>query len=58
MAFANLPVLFLLSCRNNPLTFITGIPYQQFRSLHRWVGYLVVTQVLAHFSLFTAQVTT
>jgi predicted ferric reductase len=56
MAFANLPVLFVLSSRNNVLKWLAGLPYQEFRSFHKWVGCLTVIEVLGHSIVYSAYV--
>ena len=48
LAFANLPVIFVYSSRNNPLIRLTGWPYMTFIQLHRWVAYICVAQATLH----------
>jgi predicted ferric reductase len=56
MSFANLPILFVLSSRNNVLKWITGLPYQEFRSLHKWIGSLTVLEIVVHSITYTVYV--
>lgn len=44
----NMLPLFLLAGRNNPLIKITGISFDTFNLVHRWVGRIVILQALAH----------
>lgn len=48
LSFANLPVIFIYSSRNNPLIRITGWPYATFIQLHRWVAHICVSQAMLH----------
>ncbi|OJD32153.1 ferric reductase like transmembrane component [Diplodia corticola] len=44
----NMLPLFLLAGRNNPLIKITGITFDTFNLVHRWVGRIVILQAVAH----------
>ncbi|EKG17283.1 FAD-binding 8 [Macrophomina phaseolina MS6] len=44
----NMLPLFLLAGRNNPLIKITGISFDTFNLVHRWVGRIVILQALTH----------
>lgn len=44
----NLPALFLLFGRNNIITFLTGISYQETRFLHKLIGLIVWIETIIH----------
>jgi predicted ferric reductase len=48
LAFALTPLSILLSSRESLLSVITGIPYQNFNFLHRWLGYIIFVQSALH----------
>lgn len=48
LAFALLPFSILLSSRESLLSLITGIPYQHFNFLHRWLGHIIMIQAVCH----------
>jgi NAD(P)H-flavin reductase len=48
LAFALTPLSVLLSSRESLLSLITGIPYQNFNFLHRWLGYIILLQSALH----------
>ncbi|KAG5926549.1 hypothetical protein E4U42_003171 [Claviceps africana] len=48
LAFAMTPLSIMLSSRESLLTVLTGVPYQSFNFLHRWLGYIMVVQALLH----------
>lgn len=48
LAYALTPLSVLLSTRESFLSMITGVPYQNFNFLHRWVGYIIVVQSSLH----------
>ncbi|KAL2205619.1 hypothetical protein CC79DRAFT_1311052 [Sarocladium strictum] len=47
-AYALTPLSVLLSSRESLLSVLTGVPYQHFMFLHRWVGYIIVIQSVLH----------
>ncbi|KAI1086611.1 ferric reductase like transmembrane component-domain-containing protein, partial [Rostrohypoxylon terebratum] len=47
-AYALTPLSVMLSSRESILSLITGLPYQSFNFLHRWLGYIIVTQGTLH----------
>ena len=47
-AYALTPISILLSSRESILTLLTGVPYQKFYFLHRWLGYIIIIQSLIH----------
>ncbi|KAI0999347.1 hypothetical protein K3495_g8849 [Podosphaera aphanis] len=47
-AFALTPLTVLLSTRQSVLMLITGISYQHFNFLHRWIGRIIFIQALIH----------
>jgi predicted ferric reductase len=48
LAFGLTPLSILLSSRESILSLITGVPYQHFNFLHRWLGYVILVQGLLH----------
>lgn len=48
LAYALTPLSVLLASRESLLSAITGIPYQSFMFLHRWVGYIILIQSTVH----------
>lgn len=48
LAYALTPLSVLLSSRESILSLITGMPYQSFNFLHRWLGYIIVVQSSLH----------
>jgi predicted ferric reductase len=48
IAFALTPLSIMLSSRESILSLVTGLPYQSFNFLHRWLGYLIFVQSSLH----------
>ncbi|SPO05141.1 related to ferric reductase FRE2 precursor [Cephalotrichum gorgonifer] len=48
IAYALTPLSILLSTRESFLSAVTGVPYQNFNFLHRWLGYIIVVQSSLH----------
>ncbi|KAF2092307.1 hypothetical protein K490DRAFT_70912 [Saccharata proteae CBS 121410] len=48
LAVMNMLPLFLLAGRNNPLIKLTGISFDTFNLVHRWIGRIVILQALTH----------
>ncbi|KAH6652262.1 ferric reductase like transmembrane component-domain-containing protein [Truncatella angustata] len=48
LAYALTPLSVMLSSRESILSLLTGVPYQSFNFLHRWLGYIIVIQGLVH----------
>ncbi|KAK2612676.1 hypothetical protein QQS21_001293 [Conoideocrella luteorostrata] len=48
IAYALTPLSIMLSSRESLLSVLTGVPYQSFNFLHRWLGYIIVIQSLLH----------
>jgi NAD(P)H-flavin reductase len=46
---ANLPLLYLLSAKNQPIKFLTGYSYESLNIFHRRVGELLCFEALLHF---------
>ncbi|GME52291.1 ferric reductase [Neofusicoccum parvum] len=44
----NMLPLFVLAGRNNPLIYLTGISFDTFNLVHRWVGRIAVLHAVAH----------
>ncbi|KAK9419157.1 putative Ferric reductase like transmembrane component-domain-containing protein [Seiridium unicorne] len=48
LAYALTPLSVMLSSRESILSLLTGVPYQSFNFLHRWLGYIIVIQGAVH----------
>lgn len=48
LAYALTPLSVMLSSRESILSLITGVPYQSFNFLHRWLGYIIFVQSGLH----------
>lgn len=48
LAYALTPLSVMLSSRESILSLVTGVPYQSFNFLHRWLGYIIVIQGIVH----------
>lgn len=48
LAYALTPFSIMLSQRESLLSLITGVPYQHFNFLHRWLGYIIFAQSSLH----------
>ncbi|KAG6006677.1 hypothetical protein E4U21_006752, partial [Claviceps maximensis] len=48
IAYAMTPLSVLLGSRESLLSVVTGVPYQSFNFLHRWLGYVIVAQAVLH----------
>jgi len=48
LAYALTPLSIMLSSRESILSLVTGLPYQSFNFLHRWLGYLIFAQSTLH----------
>lgn len=48
LAYALTPLAIMLSSRESILSLVTGLPYQSFNFLHRWLGYIIFAQSALH----------
>lgn len=48
LAYALTPLSIMLSSRESILSLVTGLPYQSFNFLHRWLGYIIFVQSALH----------
>ncbi|TDZ19371.1 Ferric/cupric reductase transmembrane component 2 [Colletotrichum orbiculare MAFF 240422] len=48
LAYALTPFSVMLASRESVLSQLTGVPYQSFNFLHRWLGWIMAVQALAH----------
>lgn len=48
LAIMNMVPLFVLAGRNNPLIVLTGITFDTYNLIHRWLGRIVVTEAVIH----------
>jgi predicted ferric reductase len=47
-----IPFVFLLSCKFNPISLLTGISYERFNWLHRWAARTMWLTAIVHWSFF------
>lgn len=52
ISVTQIPFIFLLSCKFNPISLLTGISYERFNWLHRWVSRTVFITTIVHWSYF------
>ncbi|KAF2455767.1 ferric reductase like transmembrane component-domain-containing protein [Lineolata rhizophorae] len=48
LAVVNMIPLFLLAGRNNPLINLTGLSFDTYNLIHRWIGRIVVLEAVCH----------
>lgn len=48
LAYALMPLSVMLASRESILSVLTGVPYQSFNFLHRWLGYIIFVQGALH----------
>ncbi|PVI00902.1 ferric-chelate reductase-like protein [Periconia macrospinosa] len=48
IAYALTPLSIMLASRESILSLVTGLPYQSFNFLHRWLGYVIFLQSSLH----------
>ncbi|KAK4505461.1 hypothetical protein PRZ48_003424 [Zasmidium cellare] len=49
---SQIPFVYLLSCKFNPISLLTGISYERFNWLHRWAARTVFLTAIVHWSFF------
>ena len=52
VSVTQLPFIYLLSCKFNPISILTGISYERLNWLHRWTARTVFLTVIVHWSFF------
>lgn len=52
VSISQIPFIYLLSCKFNPISMLTGISYERFNWLHRWAARTVFLTVIVHWSFF------
>ena len=52
VSVAQIPFIYLLSCKFNPISLLTGISYERFNWLHRWAARTVFLTIIVHWSFF------
>lgn len=55
LAFASIPLVFLLVSRNSIVSLCSGVSYQALNLLHRWVGWTILVLSWAHTMLWTIE---
>lgn len=53
MAISLFPVIYLFGIRNNPLIYISGIPFHVFQFYHRWCAYTCAVLAFIHSIIWT-----
>lgn len=48
LAYALTPLSIMLSSRESIMSILTGVPYQSFIFMHRWLGYIIFAQSALH----------
>jgi hypothetical protein len=49
---SQVPFVYLLSCKFNPISLLTGISYERFNWLHRWAARTMWLTAIVHWSFF------
>ena len=52
VSVSQIPFIYLLSCKFNPISMLTGVSYERFNWLHRWAARTVFLTVIVHWSFF------
>jgi NAD(P)H-flavin reductase len=52
VSVAQIPFIYLLSCKFNPISILTGISYERLNWLHRWAARTVFLTLIVHWSFF------
>ena len=52
VSVAQIPFIYLLSCKFNAISLLTGISYERFNWLHRWAARTVFLTIIVHWSFF------
>jgi hypothetical protein len=52
VTITQIPLVYLLSTKANPLTFFTGFSYERINWLHRWIARTVFLTAIVHWSFF------
>jgi hypothetical protein len=52
MAIWNMLPLFVMAGRNNPLLYFTGITFDTYNLVHRWIGRIVCLEGMAHMTVY------
>ena len=52
VSVTQIPFIYLLSCKFNPISLLTGISYERFNWLHRWAARTVFLTIIVHWSFF------
>jgi len=52
VSVTQLPLIYLLGCKINPISMVTGISYERFNWLHRWIARTLFLTVIVHWSFF------
>jgi hypothetical protein len=52
VSVSQIPFIYLLSSKFNPISMLTGISYERFNWLHRWAARTVFLTIIVHWSFF------
>ena len=52
VSVTQIPFIYLLSCKFNPISLLTGISYERLNWLHRWTARTVFLTIIVHWTFF------
>lgn len=52
VSVTQLPFIYLLSCKFNPISILTGISYERLNWLHRWTARTIFLTLIVHWTFF------
>lgn len=52
VSVTQLPFIYLLSCKFNPISILTGISYERLNWLHRWTARTLFLTIIVHWTFF------
>lgn len=52
VSVTQIPFIYLLSCKFNPISILTGISYERLNWLHRWTARTVFLTIIVHWTFF------
>ena len=52
VSVTQIPFIYLLSCKFNPISILTGISYERFNWLHRWAARTMFLTIIVHWCFF------
>jgi NAD(P)H-flavin reductase len=52
VSVTQIPFIYLLSCKFNPISILTGISYERLNWLHRWTARTIFLTIIVHWAFF------